>query len=57
MIAFQPDPANLFYVSAAKGYRPGGINGELSSICGANLASIGLTAGPGDLCRRLTLEL
>ena len=38
--------ANLFYVSAAKGYRPGGINGPLSSICGSNLASIGLTAGP-----------
>ncbi len=47
VISFQPDPENLFYVSAAKGYRPGGINGELSSICGADLASIGLTTGPG----------
>ena len=46
MIAYQPDPGNLCYVSAAKGYRPGGINGPLSSICGSNLASIGLTAGP-----------
>jgi outer membrane receptor protein involved in Fe transport len=46
VIAYQPDPANLWYVSAAKGYRPGGINGPLSSICGSNLASIGLTAGP-----------
>jgi iron complex outermembrane receptor protein len=44
--AYQPDRDNLLYVSAAKGYRPGGINGPLSSICGSNLASIGLTAGP-----------
>ena len=46
VIAYQPDSANLWYLSAAKGYRPGGINGLLSSICGSNLASIGLTAGP-----------
>jgi iron complex outermembrane recepter protein len=46
VIAYQPDPGDLFYASAAKGYRPGGINGELSSICGSNLASIGLTTGP-----------
>jgi outer membrane receptor protein involved in Fe transport len=46
VIAYQPDQGNLFYVSAAKGYRPGGINGPLSSVCGPNLASIGLSAGP-----------
>jgi iron complex outermembrane recepter protein len=46
VIAYQPDPGNLFYASAAKGYRPGGINGQLSSICGSDLASIGLTGGP-----------
>ncbi len=46
VIAYQPDPGSLFYASASKGYRPGGINGPLSSVCGANLASIGLTAGP-----------
>jgi iron complex outermembrane receptor protein len=46
VLSFQPDPKNLLYASAAKGYRPGGINGELSSICGPNLASIGLAAGP-----------
>jgi iron complex outermembrane receptor protein len=46
VIAYQPDPGNLFYASAAKGYRPGGINGPLSSVCGQNLAQIGLTAGP-----------
>ena len=46
VVAYQPDAGNLFYASAAKGYRPGGINGPLSSVCGANLASIGLMAGP-----------
>jgi iron complex outermembrane recepter protein len=46
VVAYQPDPGNLFYASAAKGYRPGGTNGALSSICGPNLVSIGLTAAP-----------
>ncbi len=46
VVAYQPDAASLWYLSAAKGYRPGGINGPLSSICGSNLASIGLTSGP-----------
>jgi iron complex outermembrane recepter protein len=46
VLSFKPDRDNLFYVSAAKGYRPGGINGQLSSICGSDLASIGLAAGP-----------
>jgi outer membrane receptor protein involved in Fe transport len=46
VLAYQPDTADLLYLSAAKGYRPGGINGPLSSICGSDLASIGLTAGP-----------
>jgi outer membrane receptor protein involved in Fe transport len=46
VLAYQPDTGNLYYASAAKGYRPGGINGALSSICGANLTSIGLAAGP-----------
>jgi iron complex outermembrane recepter protein len=46
VIAYQPDSGHLLYVSAAKGYRPGGINGPLSSVCGQNLAQIGLTAGP-----------
>lgn len=46
VVAYHPDPEDLFYASAAKGYRPGGINGELSSICGPNLASIGLPTAP-----------
>jgi outer membrane receptor protein involved in Fe transport len=46
VLNFKPDPDELFYLSAAKGYRPGGINGPLSSICGADLTLIGLSAGP-----------
>ena len=46
VVAYQPGPTTLWYLSAAKGYRPGGINGPLSSICGSDLASIGLTTGP-----------
>ncbi|MGO9514495.1 MAG: TonB-dependent receptor [Steroidobacteraceae bacterium] len=46
VLAYQPSDRDLFYVSAAKGYRPGGINGALSSICASNLSSIGLAAGP-----------
>ncbi len=46
VLSFQPDRDLLVYASASKGYRPGGINGQLSSICDANLASIGLATGP-----------
>jgi outer membrane receptor protein involved in Fe transport len=46
VLAYQPNQGKLFYLSASKGYRPGGINGELSSLCGQNLGSIGLSAGP-----------
>jgi outer membrane receptor protein involved in Fe transport len=48
VVSFKPDSDDLLYFSAAKGYRPGGINGPLSSICGADLASIGLAAGPSS---------
>ena len=47
VIAYQPDAQNLFYASASKGYRPGGLNGAQSFLCAPNLASIGLSAGPG----------
>ena len=46
VLAYQPARDSLLYLSAAKGYRPGGINGPLSSTCGPNLATIGLNAGP-----------
>jgi iron complex outermembrane recepter protein len=46
VLAYQPSRDNLFYASASKGYRVGGLNGADSSLCGADLASIGLTAPP-----------
>jgi iron complex outermembrane receptor protein len=47
VLSYQLNKDALFYASAAKGYRVGGINGAVSSLCGANLASIGLSAPPG----------
>jgi iron complex outermembrane recepter protein len=34
VLAYQPNPGALYYASAAKGYRVGGINGAVSSLCG-----------------------
>jgi iron complex outermembrane receptor protein len=47
VLAYQPNTDSLYYASAAKGYRVGGINGAVSSLCGPNLNSIGLNAPPG----------
>ena len=42
---YQIDDSNMLYVTAAKGFRAGGVNGRLSQgICGTALASYGLTA-------------
>ena len=46
VISYQPDRQSLFYASASKGYRVGGLNGAVSSLCGPNLASIGLANPP-----------
>lgn len=46
-IAYQANPATLFYASAAKGYRPGGAQTAVpTSLCGADLAAMGLTGSP-----------
>ena len=47
VVSYQPDHENLFYASASKGYRVGGLNGAVSSLCGPSLESIGLT-DPGQ---------
>ncbi len=47
-ISFQPDRNNLFYASAAKGYRIGGVNAQLSSLCATDLGNLGLTAPPAN---------
>jgi outer membrane receptor protein involved in Fe transport len=44
VLAWQPDRNNLFYVSAAKGYRVGGANGDVGEICDTPY-----NGGPGDL--------
>ena len=45
-VTWQPDEMSLFYVSGAKGYRPGGYNPQVSNAsqpCQAALAAEGLT--------------
>lgn len=46
-LSYQMNPNNLFYASASKGYRVGGVNGPQISLCDATLASLGLTASSG----------
>lgn len=45
-ISYQPSRDELYYASAAKGYRVGGVNSPLSSLCAGNLAQLSLTSGP-----------
>jgi len=46
VLNYQPNRENLLYASAAKGYRVGGINQGLGSLCNPSLAALGLTKGP-----------
>jgi outer membrane receptor protein involved in Fe transport len=48
VFSWQPDHDNLFYVSASKGFRPGGPNSAVGTICGPNLTSLGLSQVPGQ---------
>ena len=45
-LSWQPDADNMFYVSAAKGYRVGGINPNLGTLCAADLQNLGLASTP-----------
>jgi iron complex outermembrane receptor protein len=45
VLSWQPDRDNMFYVSAAKGFRPGGINSGVGNACDANLALLGIPVG------------
>lgn len=46
-LSWQADSRNLFYASAAKGYRPGGAQAQLSPIaCAADLNDLGLKETP-----------
>lgn len=49
-IAYQADPDNLFYATAAKGFRVGGVNRAIptNAQCGSDLQSVGYANGaPG----------
>jgi iron complex outermembrane receptor protein len=48
VLAYQPDRDTLFYASAAKGFRVGGINSQLGTVCASDLASVGLSAAPNS---------
>ncbi len=37
VLNYQPSQDSLYYISSAKGFRPGGANAQLPSICTANL--------------------
>jgi iron complex outermembrane recepter protein len=46
VVSWQPTSSDLFYASASKGFRPGGINSGVGDYCGANLAALGFPVGP-----------
>jgi iron complex outermembrane recepter protein len=46
VITWQPNRDNLFYASASKGFRPGGVNPGVGNACAANLALLGVPVGP-----------
>ncbi len=47
ILTWQPDHDDLVYVSASKGFRPGGPNVGVGSICTPNLNALGLSQVPG----------
>jgi outer membrane receptor protein involved in Fe transport len=49
VLTWQPDPNNMFYLSAAKGYRVGGVNVGVGTICGGDLETLGLPVGADGL--------
>ncbi len=49
VLSWQPDRDNLYYVSASKGYRVGGVNVGVGTICGADLTTLGLPIGSDGL--------
>jgi outer membrane receptor protein involved in Fe transport len=46
VLSWQPDHDNLFYVSASKGFRPGGPNVGVGDICGVSLTALGISQVP-----------
>jgi outer membrane receptor protein involved in Fe transport len=48
VVAWQPDHDDMVYVSASKGFRPGGVNVGVGSACSGNLTALGLSQVPGN---------
>jgi iron complex outermembrane recepter protein len=46
VVSWQPDHDNLLYVSAAKGFRPGGLNVPVGTLCQPSLSPLGLNQVP-----------
>ena len=49
VLSWQPDRDNMYYLSASKGYRVGGVNVGVGLICGADLETLGLPVGSDGL--------
>jgi iron complex outermembrane receptor protein len=49
VLTWQPDRNNLYYLSATKGYRVGGVNVGVGDICGGDLQTLGLPLGSDGL--------
>ncbi|MEI9965271.1 MAG: TonB-dependent receptor [Caulobacteraceae bacterium] len=48
-LSYQATPDDLFYVTAAKGYRAGGVQGQASPVqCAADLKALGITSTPAS---------
>lgn len=48
LLSWQPDRDDMFYVSATKGFRPGGPNVGVGDICSSNLTALGLSQVPSQ---------
>jgi iron complex outermembrane recepter protein len=48
VLSWQPDHDNMMYVSASKGFRPGGPNGNVGTICGSSLSALGINQAPSQ---------
>ncbi len=47
VLTWQPNPGNLVYLGATKGYRVGGTNVDAGTLCNADLQTIGVPVGAG----------
>ena len=47
VLSWEPNRDNNIYLSASKGFRPGGLNSPVGTICGPSLDAIGVPGAPG----------